>query len=765
MRARRSLILLLVLAGMLAALSSILGNLSTDLLPPGVRNHALLIFGGATASEFFASILLDLLSKAQPSPLRRMLAYGLISLGGISATLGGIVSSFAASDLPESIQPYVVHNLISLLVAVTLLTIVIAIAIHRLPGALRLTLDDRSAFLVKVHERYNNRLRDSLGDAAHIILQLREEARVVARPALARRGLVERQEQAQPQPPPVDVSIERVYDEARGELVILGEPGAGKTTLLVELALQLVSRANRDKQLRMPVIFSLASWAVRRRPLEEWMVVELLEAYDTPREVAAAWVEADEILPLLDGLDEIASDDVRDACAKAIQDYHQAHERVPLVVCCRSEQYAALPPTRLQLDLVMVEPLTAEQVDEYLAQGEGLDDLRSAIASDKDLRSAVTTPLILRVMALAYQGMDRELIPRPGDTAEWRKRLFDDYVSRMLRRSRGAIELGMPQNPDIRDQPEDRARHRRSTSAGLANYSEARTRVYLGWLAAQMTRAGRNSAEFYLDQMQWDWVPDNREHTRPPIEPTKDLHLSWRGVVGWLTVALIAGLVCGLVVGIDAGRNGGAFIGLLYGAAFGLGSALIIGLPALAFGRLGGSASGLLAQKVKPSDLRRPGEGVRRSLRNGVVGGVLVGVVYVLGVGLAYGLGVVLVGGLAPLIFGGIVVGVLVPGLVVGLIVGLLLGVPAGFLEWYRLGGGAYVQHRELLRELERQGLVPHNYAAFLDFAATHILLQRIGGSYRFIHPLLRDYFAEQWNESRGEPAGHPDTAPLHVAR
>jgi predicted NACHT family NTPase len=41
----------------------------------------------------------------------------------------------------------------------------------------------------------------------------------------------------------------QVYDEAGGELLILGEPGAGKTTLLLQLARELLSRAEQDESL------------------------------------------------------------------------------------------------------------------------------------------------------------------------------------------------------------------------------------------------------------------------------------------------------------------------------------------------------------------------------------------------------------------------------------------------------------------------------------------------------------------------------------
>jgi hypothetical protein len=43
--------------------------------------------------------------------------------------------------------------------------------------------------------------------------------------------------------------------------------------------------------------------------------------------------------------------------------------------------------------------------------------------------------------------------------------------------------------------------------------------------------------------------------------------------------------------------------------------------------------------------------------------------------------------------------------------------------------------------------VIPHDYVQFLDFAAEHVLLQRVGGGYRFIHALLLDYFADLWTE------------------
>ena len=51
-----------------------------------------------------------------------------------------------------------------------------------------------------------------------------------------------------PLPLPGGTRIKEVYDDADGELLILGAPGSGKTTLLLELARNLLERAERDEE-------------------------------------------------------------------------------------------------------------------------------------------------------------------------------------------------------------------------------------------------------------------------------------------------------------------------------------------------------------------------------------------------------------------------------------------------------------------------------------------------------------------------------------
>jgi predicted NACHT family NTPase len=79
-------------------------------------------------------------------------------------------------------------------------------------------------------------LEHSLHQAALIALNLQEQPDALANPW----WLTVQETHLPPHPLPAGTSIVQVYDEAEGELLILGEPGAGKTTLLLQLASDLL---------------------------------------------------------------------------------------------------------------------------------------------------------------------------------------------------------------------------------------------------------------------------------------------------------------------------------------------------------------------------------------------------------------------------------------------------------------------------------------------------------------------------------------------
>jgi hypothetical protein len=126
-----------------------------------------------------------------------------------------------------------------------------------------------------------------------------------------------------------------------GSLLVLGVPGSGKTVALLELARDLLQLAEADSSRPVPVIFNLSSWAARKDSLAEWMTAELTLKYQIPRPRASAWLSANAIFPLLDGLDEVAAES-RAACVDAINAW-LLEAMSCVVVCCRFKEYNELP--------------------------------------------------------------------------------------------------------------------------------------------------------------------------------------------------------------------------------------------------------------------------------------------------------------------------------------------------------------------------------------------------------------------------------------
>ncbi|MBD2432305.1 MULTISPECIES: hypothetical protein [Fischerella] len=76
------------------------------------------------------------------------------------------------------------------------------------------------------------------------------------------------------------------------------------------------------------------------------------------------------------------------------------------------------------------------------------------------------------------------------------------------------------------------------------------------------------------------------------------------------------------------------------------------------------------------------------------------------------------------------------------LLFGLFFGIGLGLFIWFQLGGLACIQHLVLRLVLVLNGYTPLHYANFLNYCKELLLLQQVGGRYRFIHRLLQEHFA-----------------------
>lgn len=622
---------------------------------------------------------------------------------------------------------------------------------------------NRMSMLRNLRQEYNRRLTSSLQGVAMMVLGLHERTDITISSA----QLVFRRSQTKEERElPFGTSIVQVYDEAGQGLLILGEPGAGKTTLLLDLARELLLRAESDTNQPMPVILNLSNWANKQLPLATWLVDQLQLAYGVPSSFGQTWLKQNQLLLLLDGLDEV-EESSRAACIETINAYRSEYF-VPLVVCSRSHEYLDQQARLILPCAVVVQPLQEYMVTEYLKRlGKPMAAVRSAIRTNPILQKLITTPLMLNVIILTYRDKSVKDLPRLGSVEEQQQQTFERYVQRMLeqRVNKGAFTP-------------DQMRH------------------WLSWLARQMQE--RHLTEFYLEHLQPSWLASKREQIIYKMLGGLIFGLlGWQifelfglnfvsyilgkldwlafgqrlGEVDWQLSGLFFGLLFGLLFG--PGSKGihptevlvwswkrflkGPLLGLAFGSLIGLLDMLII----LLFGRgigtvlgwlifrqfnwwvaglldwqLNGLIIGLgvglylgLSGKRITEQLRiRPNLGIRNSAWNALRIGLMSALFFVLADWLVHDLSITLTD--VDYLLSYVLLRLLIGGLFVGLIAGLIKG------------GAAYFEHYILRFLLWQNRALPWQYVRFLEEMSACILLQRVGGGYRFIHPLFLDYFA-----------------------
>ncbi|MFI9030267.1 NACHT domain-containing protein [Streptomyces sp. NPDC053560] len=217
-------------------------------------------------------------------------------------------------------------------------------------------------------------------------------------------------------------------------MIITGDPGAGKTILALELVLGLLQdRKSGDK---VPLRLALSSWSELRsrdsttqhdndpsQVLREWVCRNLGNDYGLSAIAAKVLFDAGKVLPILDGLDEMDTDDrpgwsseARKAI-EAVNSYQHGLRKADLVLTCRSDQYYALKQESVrmkdaaEIEIQRVIPTKARTFVERRAEDptrwrEVLD------AIDRDtsgsLSQSLATPWRLTLAVMVYEQRDRQ---------------------------------------------------------------------------------------------------------------------------------------------------------------------------------------------------------------------------------------------------------------------------------------------------------------------------------------------------------------------
>jgi len=375
----------------------------------------------------------------------------------------------------------------------------------------------RKVLLSKVKEFWiEGVLEKSLHTRVAIALGLEERLDAVERPFNSLEELP-----AEPrQRLPTGTGATDVFDrmEEGRTLLILGEPGAGKTTTFLKLAQNLINSTEQDLSRPIPVVLNLSSWGNKRQAIAHWLIEELNSKYQVSKALGQVWIDKQQLLLLLDGLDEVKVER-REACVQAINQFLQEHGQTEIVVCSRIQDYEALS-TRLQLrGAICIQSLTPEQVNQYLDEaGKRMEAVKSLLQEDPALQQLAKSPLMLSVMTLAYQDISLAILPKTGSVEARRQHLFDAYIERMFQR-KGAKQ----------------------------QYSKEQVTRWLTWLAKRMSQTSQTV--FLIEQMQPAWLENKTQKIFYELGSVAIAGLIF-GTIGLLSGKWLGGLVGLLSVGV-----------------------------------------------------------------------------------------------------------------------------------------------------------------------------------------------------------------------
>jgi serine/threonine protein kinase/DNA polymerase III delta prime subunit len=511
----------------------------------------------------------------------------------------------------------------------------------------------------------------------------------------------------EPRALPTGTKIHSVFQQSSGALLILGAPGSGKTTLLLELASDLLDKAERNEDYPIPVVFNLSGWKARERALAAWLADELTGRFGVPRSVAEGWVDHNQVLPLLDGLDEVGLEDRR-SCVAALNDFRSQHGLLPIAVCCRSAEYETVSQ-RLRLPVaVCVRPLTREQIDNYLTRaGRPLEQLRMAVQFDEELWELFDSPLMLSVASLAFRGTSIAELAL-ASVEQQRSLIFSRYIDAMLR---------------------SRTEH--------SHYSRDLTMRWLGWLASVL---GQRTV-FQLEDLRFSDVPENHSKTAltfSNVLPPSLASACASGLIGVLTnvQALLSPMMS------SENTRPADVLRISWRGIGEFGSAVIRALsirnePA----RTGNSLEAALDRALATGEVSSrmlPGEGIRRSARNALLALLLSAITITPFLLLAFALFFAFLKRKGGSVF------VLMLAAVYGV---RLSRIPVQLA--LNKGGIFCIQHYLTRSLLWLNGIAPLKYTRFLDYATDCVFLRKVGGGYIFIHRLLMEHFAESYRSGQ----------------
>jgi DNA polymerase III delta prime subunit len=587
-----------------------------------------------------------------------------------------------------------------------------------------------------------------------------------------------------------EAKIIDAFDDPKidGKLLILGDADSGKTVLLLELAKELLARAESDSSQPIPILLNLSSWKdkkktysykIRKPPTDFfdrrmklgilnfseyaqqlliwWIVEELSLNYGIQQELAKLWIYQRKLVFLFDNLHELDVESRADFIQATNHILEGEYKPQYLVVCDHTVRDYSY--TRIELNAVIyLQPPTEAQVYQYLGDVKRID-LQQLVLQDSNFWEFAKSLPSLNMMVWA----DKLSTPawQACHTQDARYQyLVDRYIESRLVTS-SADFAGV----SGKEMNTENVQHCLSLLAKDMTQQDqkwflANTLLQPSWLQTRFQKWVYHSVLGVILGFVFGMIFGIVNGLGAGLVSAFSEKLWWTplvGLLGGLWDGLVIGLIASLIVGLVAGINVLWFFGLVSG--------LIMIAGMIFFAKLK-----LLLEMIEELIIEQFGGNMTIFLFV-LVFGLFWGMTKLVTAPSVWGstLAVILVGGLLSLFLRTARIKTsqltkkiqnrLAWGGVIGFIVGwfswsdgnqLTLEENLIFWLWFVWSVAlltsplAAIQHLALRITLNWFGIIPKNYTQFLHHLTNSLLVYKVGKQFRFIHPSVQKYFAQK---------------------
>lgn len=495
----------------------------------------------------------------------------------------------------------------------------------------------------------------------------------------------------------IKAAIQNIFDHHNGRLLIIGTAGTGKTTLLLQLAISLLKR---EKEV-IPIIINIATWQPRFKSINDWFI-ELLPQMGFSKGLVKLLLNQSSILPLFDGLDELPQEQ-RQPCLEAIGNYGSANKQ-RYVICSRPMEYSQTvdAPVYCQIE---VQPLTLIQIKTQL-QSKGTPEasgILNAIQKDKYLREVISVPFYLNTVQLLFSTM----------------KIWEEF--------------GFKANSVKGRQQEIIETFTNNAIHNLEKHKPNDAKRWLSFLANRMNIKGL--VIFELVDLQYDWWTWKKKELILP----NTLSFFTKYSTMLLPIFLFIGLFIGLLKMIEA-----AFFSILFNSLlFSLFSTLDNEIPNI--------------QTKDNSKVNFKSFWIH--FKNSTKVMIYVSLTLSMLLGLIFGVYDLVIGNTKTLLYDLLITPI------IGLIIGIIFGFLNGFKDFLEKNTNylkikkpyerfllslfslhpSILQHALLHYQFYQKRLLPLHLVDFLNQLSLNNVLESDGGTWRFRHRILQDYFSGKW--------------------